>query len=95
MDLNDEQKESVKQYLIDKEPTKGGISCSVCQRTKWEIAPKIFQISEFQPDHIVLAGPRIPVISMMCTNCSNTLFFNAIALDLNLVPPSKKQEIAK
>ena len=90
MDLNEKQKNSVKQHFTDKAPM--GISCSVCQHRNWEIGPKIFEITEFHSGGAMVGGPRIPVVSVMCVNCSNTLFFNAIRL--NLVPSDKKKETA-
>ncbi len=79
--------ERIKKYLNVKAPM--GISCNVCQHRNWEIIPKISEISEFHSRSAMGAPFRIPIIPVMCVNCSNTLFFNAIRL--KLVPPDKEE----
>ena len=79
--------ESVKKYFTEKAPM--GVPCSICQHRDWKIAPKIFEISEFHSRSAMGGAPRIPVISLMCVNCSNTLFFNAIKL--GVVPADEKE----
>jgi len=90
MELNKEETrivEGVEKYLDKKAPM--GISCSVCQHRNWKIFTKIFEIPEFHSRSAMGGATRIPVISVMCTNCSNTLFFNAIKL--GVVPADKKE----
>lgn len=90
MRLNQEETrivEGVKKHLDKIAPM--GISCSVCKHRNWKIFTKIFEVREFYPDSAMGGPSRLPVISVMCTNCSNTLFFNAI--ELEIVPADTKE----
>ena len=93
LNLNKEQLKKVEQHLNDKVKEIGGMSCSVCQHRNWKIFTKIFEIPGFYSRSAMGKAPRIPVISVMCVNCSNTLFFNAI--ELGIVPADKKEESFK
>lgn len=73
MKLNKKQLDHISKYLRSKHLQK----CGSCGKKKWEIAPKIFGIPELNSKESIL-----PVISVMCKNCSNTLLFNAMAIGL-------------
>lgn len=93
LNLNEQQLQKVEQHLNDKVKKIGGMSCSVCENRNWKIFTKIFEISEFHSRSAMGKAPRIPVVSVMCVNCSNTLFFNAI--ELGIVSADKKEESFK
>lgn len=51
--------------------------CSYCQGDVWEIAEEIF-ITETITD----SGLAHPYVVIMCKKCTNTKFFNAIAMGI-------------
>lgn len=82
-------------YLIDKlnqiwpAPRK----CPVCQNQQWNISDTIFELREFQEGNLLIGGDsRIyPVITVTCMNCGNTLFLNALSLEI-VKPPAPKEQ---
>lgn len=50
--------------------------CSLCGERQFEIADKIFTLTEFQTEPFALAN--YPVIPLSCKNCGNTYFLNAL-----------------
>jgi hypothetical protein len=87
MILDDGQKEKISRNLIEKwsEPR----TCSVCKKQQWTITDKIFEIHEFHGGSLMVGGSIVPVITVTCANCGNTLFFNAILL--GVVQPEIKE----
>jgi len=80
MKLSESQREQVQsklQELVGKAP-----KCSVCDLSQWVVSDTVFELREFQGGSLMLGGDAIilPVISMTCSNCGNTIFFNAITL---------------
>jgi hypothetical protein len=55
-----------------------GRSCPMCQVGNWSVQESTYQLLEFNQGGLVLGGPVIPVIPVMCSNCGNTLLVNAI-----------------
>lgn len=78
MTLDEKQKEKVLKSLTQKWPEPR--VCSVCHQQQWNVSDKVFEIREFHGGSLVVGGPVVPVIAATCTNCGNTLFFNAILL---------------
>lgn len=77
MKLDEKQRKDVLRALREKLPK--ALVCSACGGKKWIIGDKVFQM----PEHglpMRVGGPVVPVIPATCTNCGNTLLFNAIVL---------------
>jgi hypothetical protein len=58
--------------------------CS-CSGQNWILNDKIFELREFNEGNLVIGGKNssiFPVISVSCSKCGNTHFFNAILLGL-------------
>lgn len=60
------------------------IRCPVCNFIDWDLSTTVFELNEFHEPH---SGPTFmkistPVVPVMCTNCGNTLLFNAIHLGI-------------
>ena len=81
MKLTEEQKNKVIEVLSD---FLKRIPCNVCQGKEWILNDTIFELREFQGGNLVIGGKSsvFPVIAVVCKNCGNTLFFNAIQLGL-------------
>jgi hypothetical protein len=55
-----------------------GRSCPMCNAGTWNVQDSTYQLLEFNQGGLVLGGPVIPVIPIVCSNCGNTLLINAI-----------------
>lgn len=56
-------------------------NCLVCNHNEWQIADSVFELREFQGGNLVLGNSKItPIIPVICDNCGNTVFMNAIKL---------------
>lgn len=57
----------------------GSRSCPMCGKGPWNVHDSTFQLMEFsEGGGLVLGGPIIPVIPIICANCGNTVLVNAI-----------------
>ena len=72
--------------LIDKlnVDSKGGITCPVCGERLWGVNKTIMELREFNNGDIVIGGnsTMMPLVTLTCSKCGNTLFFNALRLGL-------------
>ncbi|MCX6022116.1 MAG: hypothetical protein NTZ05_10385 [Chloroflexi bacterium] len=48
--------------------------CSVCQSKNWTLNPLLLELSEYNRN----SGQKMPLFSVTCQNCTNTLFFSAV-----------------
>ncbi len=66
--------------------------CVVCHANVWLINDKIFELREFFGGGIVYGSETsvLPLISVTCSNCGNTIFFNAVTLGLNIKEENEK-----
>ena len=55
-----------------------GRTCPMCQAGNWNVQDSTYQLLEFSEGGLVLGGPVIPVIPIVCSNCGNTVLVNAI-----------------
>lgn len=62
-------------YLKDKWE---GRRCPMCGKGNWSVQDTVYEIREFNEGSFVVGGPVIPVVPIVCTNCGNTVFLNAI-----------------
>lgn len=57
----------------------GSRSCPMCGKGPWSVQDSVFQLMEFKEGvGLVLGGPIIPVIPVICSNCGNTVLVNAV-----------------
>lgn len=80
MKLNKIQKEKLLQHFNKKVPKLP--ECSVCHKKIWTISDTIYELREYHGGSVVLGSPLAPIITLICKNCGNTLFFNAILLNI-------------
>jgi predicted Zn-ribbon and HTH transcriptional regulator len=66
----------------------GDAHCPMCKASNWNVGMRVVILHELRADSDSPArvGLSIPVVPVMCTNCGNTVFVNAILL--GLVPPT-------
>jgi hypothetical protein len=60
----------------------GGRLCPICGVGTWNVQDSAFELREFNDGNMVLGGPLIPVVPVICSNCGNTVLVNAIMADL-------------
>lgn len=69
--------------------------CAVCGKTEWTIEPKVVNLSlSTTPHAVVLGGPQLPNVPLVCTHCGNTHLLNVLVLgfkaeDLHFDEPAK------
>lgn len=55
-----------------------GKPCPMCGVGNWNVQDSTYQLLEFNQGSMVIGGPVIPVIPVVCSNCGNTILVNAI-----------------
>jgi len=70
--------------------------CNVCGNSQWNVVDTVFEVREFHEGNVVIGGDSkiIPIITMSCSTCGNTVFLNAILMGI-IVPNDPKQNIEK
>lgn len=76
--FNNEQLEKALTWLNSKWPIK---TCDVCRTNLWELSNFMVAAPRFEGG-IVIGGPVAPQLMVMCKNCGNTKFFNAVIMGL-------------
>jgi len=67
--------------------------CPLCGARQWNVQDKIFELREFHGGNLVLgAGPIIPVIPVICTNCGNTVLVNPLVAGITVEGSDKENE---
>ena len=69
----------------------GQKNCRICGNNNWAISDSVYEFRPFQHGGLTVGGPVIPVVVVTCNYCGNTLFFNAIKLDIVKVPKGKEE----
>ncbi len=62
-------------YLEDKWK---GRKCPMCNSNHWVISDIIYELREFRGGNLNAGSPLYPVIPIICDNCGNTIFINAL-----------------
>jgi hypothetical protein len=69
-------------------------ACPMCGGNDWNVQPSMFQLLQFAQGSLVVGGPVIPVVPIICTTCGNTILINAIIADI-LKPPRQAPHVEK
>lgn len=82
MKLTDEQIKSIISRLNG--ISSSGITCPVCRNKQWTINNIVLESREFQHGDLFLGGKStiMPFVTITCSRCAHTLFFNAIRLGI-------------
>jgi hypothetical protein len=64
----------------------GGRVCPMCGVGNWSVNESTFQLTEFNNGSMIIGGPVVPVVPVICMNCGNTVLVNAITAGL-VTPP--------
>lgn len=71
------------------------VKCPVCGEDQWHLNPYLLETREFLHGDIAIKDGivLVPYVTMSCTKCSNTLFFNAMRLGIvNQKQDNEKKE---
>jgi hypothetical protein len=80
--LTQKQRAKVKSWLDAKTPLIG--KCSVCGERHWLLLEHLIFAPVYYPrGTIVNGGPNYPCVGMLCTNCGNTQFLNAVMIGVD------------
>ena len=55
-------------------------TCPICGSKDWIIFEKAWECREFNMGGLVVGGPVLPLVAVMCNVCGHVLLFNAIAV---------------
>ncbi|WP_115702568.1 hypothetical protein [Legionella sainthelensi] len=86
--LSKEEADKLVSYLKEKW---NGKSCPMCLSGNWIVQDNCFQLTQYNAHSFVIGGPVIPIIPVICNNCSNTLLINALLA--GIIPPNAKLPI--
>ena len=89
MKLTDDQSKKLIAWLDEK--WQGEKQCPVCQHTTWIVASQIFELRPFGQGKFFAGGPVYPVAPVICDNCGNVMFFNALKTGLINQPKEETQ----
>ena len=50
----------------------------MCNSGGFSVQDQAFELRAFNDGNLIVGGPIIPVVPVVCTNCGNTILVNAI-----------------
>lgn len=81
MPFTHDQKDRVISAVSAKAPTLG--ACPVCAHPEWTLADGFIFLAIQEPSGpVVLGGPSMPCVALVCNNCGNTVLLNVMTLGL-------------
>jgi hypothetical protein len=92
MKITDDQSKKLIAWLEEK--WQGEKKCPVCQHTNWTLNSLIYKLIPFDQGVFIAGGPVYPVVPVICNNCGNVMFFNALKTGL-IDQPKKESQNAK
>lgn len=82
------QRDAAGRWLREKWPNP---QCPMCFARNWHVAPTA-ELRDFTGGDLVLGGPIIPVVPVVCTNCGNTVLVNALIAGAVEQPPQASSD---
>lgn len=67
-------------------------SCPMCGSGPWNVQDSTFQLTEFNEGSMVIGGPVIPVVPVICSNCGYTALVSAV-VSRAIKPESSNAEV--
>jgi hypothetical protein len=64
-----------------------GRPCAQCGVANWQVQDSVFELREFNAGSLVVGGPVLPLIPVICANCGNTILVNALVAQVIERPP--------
>ncbi len=69
--------------------------CTMCGKGPWNVHESTYQLTEYNEGNLVIGGPVIPVIPVICGNCGYTVLVNAILAGVVKHSTSPDKEVLK
>jgi hypothetical protein len=63
--------------------------CQMCNSGPLSVSNKTFEIREYHGGDMVVGGPIVPIVPVVCLNCGNTILVNAIVAGIVKSKPEK------
>ena len=79
-ELTVEQIDIVKAWM--KEKWRGGSNCQICQANHWNVAKHLVLPLTYSEGSTSMGGASYPQAMLICTNCGQTLLFNAVIMGI-------------
>lgn len=99
MPLTKEQEQKIIEKVDEalKRKNKKGINCSVCGNDKFTLAGGVSNIfiTDKVSGGIVIGGPVLPNVPIICENCGNTLFLNMKILGIEFEKENQEEDKKK
>lgn len=91
--ISEKDYKAIKTWLEQK--WSGDHTCSVCGKTDWYISPHYVAapVTSKSGEGVIFGGEFYPHVSIICANCSHTVFFNAIMMGLVKSLEDKTSEV--
>lgn len=81
MPFTEDEKQKILATIKAQVPKIG--NCPVCGNSNWTLADGYIQLPvQDKLGSVVLGGPVLPCVAIVCTNCGNTVLLNVFALGL-------------
>jgi hypothetical protein len=78
--LSDAQQKQIIDWISSKVPLVG--KCAVCHSRTFSIGNHLVTTPVFSPHGMMLGGPQYPFAMLVCDNCGNTQFLNAVRMGI-------------
>ncbi|HUU15540.1 MAG TPA: hypothetical protein VMW72_00195 [Sedimentisphaerales bacterium] len=66
--------------------------CPMCESCEWYASDKVFELREYHSGTLVLGGgPIVPIVTVTCRNCGNTVLVNALVAGAIEAPKDEKE----
>ena len=81
MSISEEQKQTIIKKIKERSQINGRspLTCSVCGKREFSLVGEGFANQPLQQNTsggLVIGGPSLPSVVLICRNCGNTLYFN-------------------
>lgn len=74
--LSESQKEEFGNWLHSRTQLIG--KCAICGERKWVVLDNLLEVKPFPDESMWGTGPVYTYVGLMCSNCGNTHFLNAV-----------------
>jgi hypothetical protein len=84
--LTPEQRQKIENWFKEKRAITGAV-CPICNTKNWTTLPDLVTPIPLRGEGMVLGGTTYPHFVLVCNNCGNSQFINAVAT--GIVDPEK------
>lgn len=77
--MNEEEKNKAITFLEKKKSIR---ACDCCGQNSWSLSKDIVTTPMLVNSNIAIGGKSYPYLMLICNNCGNTKFFNAVKMGI-------------